>query len=283
MGSAQSHRTKRNQRKNQKECTNSPETTPPQSSPHENWKQPINETKKSFTTTQCVSKTVETKPIVPVQEKPTAQIQEKPKTNPQKEETTKITQEKQKEQINTIQNDFNLYQKDGEIQPEGLAQMIEDLGINDVGSIKALWVAWKLGAKDYKINENGFRKGLESVHVSSLKEFKNCIPEDPLNDNLTGKRLFNYAFECNVEYRQKLMEKEDSILLLHQFFGENNEMVNKFITFLSLDSTKPLNRDEWQNLYDFIKTIHLDFSNYDTTSDSAWPLLFDSFVSSFQN
>ena len=177
-----------------------------------------------------------------------------------------------------IEEIFNKYQINGEIKAEGLIEILNDLEIEDVGSIKALWVAWILHSHYFIIQHDEFIKSFNEMKISSLKEMKEIIPANPLENEEVKKELYKYSFECNTEYKQRRIKKEESIELMYLFFGKENSMLNKFIEYLKMETTKPLNKDEWYNLYDFITTIHSDYSNYDLSGESCWPLLFDNFV-----
>ncbi|ELP84979.1 hypothetical protein EIN_310120 [Entamoeba invadens IP1] len=177
-----------------------------------------------------------------------------------------------------ISIDFTHYATEGVIQPLGLSQMLLDLGIHDVETLDALWVAYMFSAKDFTITAVEFRKCLERFGATSLEKFKKMIPKNQLEDKDIARKLFVYAFECNTGYRQTRIEKIDAIYLLELFFGKENPQVIRFIQFLNLESTKKLTKDDWNNLYDFIQTVDYELLNYDDSGNSSWPLVFDTYV-----
>ena len=118
------------------------------------------------------------------------------------------------------------------------------------------------------------------MNIKTMEELKEKIPKDiNLDEEVETKReLFKYSYECNTEYKQRRIGKEESIELMYLFFGRENAMMNSFIEYLKKDETKAMTRDEWNNLYEFLRTIKEDYSNYDVSGESSWPLLFDNFV-----
>ncbi|KAL7718495.1 Defective in cullin neddylation protein [Entamoeba marina] len=185
-------------------------------------------------------------------------------TPPNKQDTTKYVEL------------FHIYTTGKVIDSNGLCQIINDLGIEDLSDMKALWVAWKFKVRDFIITETDFIQTLKEHQCSDLNDFKKLIPNDPLDNSTTFKKLFIYAFISNLGVAQKRLEIADAIELLLQFYGNDNSKVNHFISFLNTQSIKTLSKDEWTVFYDFVNIISADFSNYD--QNSSWPLLFDNYV-----
>lgn len=60
------------------------------------------------------------------------------------------------------------------------------------------------------------------------------------------------------------------------FAGGKWSLVDDWCEFLQKHHNRAISKDTWQQLYDFIKVVKPDFSNYDSES-SAWPYLLDEF------
>ncbi|ELP91072.1 hypothetical protein EIN_268080 [Entamoeba invadens IP1] len=179
--------------------------------------------------------------------------------------------------VDYAQDEFNRYQTNNTISMNGIVSLMSDLHIDDISSLQALWVAWKFNAKNNIITLNNFKKCFDEFHMKKVTELVKYIPQNPLDDRVQAKRLFIFSFDCNIEYGQKRIGKDDCIEILDQFFGRQNAQLNRFIRFLKQESVRPLSRDEWQNLFDLIETVQLDFLNYSTGDDSCWPLIFESY------
>ena len=192
--------------------------------------------------------------------------------------STNQENEKNENEYKEIIEIFDFYKDtESEIQIEGIIKILDDLEL-EINSLHSLWFIYNLNTIYYTINKENFIKSFLKFNVKNLQEMKNKIPQNPIENEEMKEKLFKFTFQCNVRKGIKRIEKEDSIFILNLFFGNENKKVNEFIEYLNKDEIKPLNRDEWFNLYDFILNINEDFSNYDSSGNSYWPLFFDQYV-----
>ncbi|KAI9304064.1 Cullin binding-domain-containing protein, partial [Cunninghamella echinulata] len=76
---------------------------------------------------------------------------------------------------------------------------------------------------------------------------------------------------------QKCMDVDVACALWSVLFENQFPILQQFIQFLQEKMpVRVINRDQWQNLYEFITTVSVDLSDYDEAA--AWPVLFDEYV-----
>lgn len=73
------------------------------------------------------------------------------------------------------------------------------------------------------------------------------------------------------------MDLETAKAMLALLLSKSWPLYNEFAEFLQQPkSPRVINKDQWNNIYEFSRTINIDLSNY--SIDGAWPVLLDDFV-----
>lgn len=77
------------------------------------------------------------------------------------------------------------------------------------------------------------------------------------------------------------MDIETAKAMLSLLLNKTWALFAEFEEFLQEPkSPRVINKDQWNNIYEFSRTINLDLSNY--SIDGAWPTLLDDFVDFLQ-
>jgi len=163
------------------------------------------------------------------------------------------------------------------IGPNGVAQLIKDLGLNP-DDILSFVIGWRLGCTDLGyISKDEFIEGMLKMKIDTIEKLKEYIPIFKQDLEEHKDEVWNWSFGASQEGR-KTLELEAAYVLLALFFpDENTPHVQDFVGFLKeQESTKMLTKDQWSSLYQFVHTVNSDVANYDT--EDAWPCLFDEYV-----
>jgi len=164
------------------------------------------------------------------------------------------------------------------IGPHGVEKLCQDLEVQPE-DIVMLVLSWKLGAENmgwYKLAE--WKTGMTSIECDNISKLKNKIPSlrGLLKDPSSFKKIFRYAFDFARDKEQKSLDIDTGKAML-QLLLESWHLVADFIQFLNQSRYKIINRDQWNSLLEFIKTVDTaDFSGYD--DEGAWPVMLDEFV-----
>ena len=77
------------------------------------------------------------------------------------------------------------------------------------------------------------------------------------------------------------MDIETAKAMLALLLGKSWILYSQFDEFLHQPKApRVINKDQWNNIYEFSRTISVDLSNY--SIDGAWPVLLDDFVDFLQ-
>jgi len=164
------------------------------------------------------------------------------------------------------------------IEPDGMQLFCTNLGV-EPGNIVMLVLAYKLHAKNmgyFTLEE--WLEGMQKLKCNNMSMLKKKIPylHSLLDESKHFKDIFRYAFDFAIEQGQRTLEKNSAKLMIRLLFENRWNLVDEFVEFLDVYSKKWINRDQWNNIYEFSKHIEDDCSNYDV--DGAWPVLLDEFV-----
>lgn len=164
------------------------------------------------------------------------------------------------------------------IEPDGMQKFCLTLGV-EPDNIVMLILAHRLRAKQmgyFTIDE--WLEGMQKLKCDSMSKLHKRIPYlmSLLDDSRLFREIYRFAFDFALEKDQRTLEKNSAKLMIHLLFESRWKLVEKFEQFLEVCETKYINRDQWNNIYEFSKNISDDCSNYDM--DGAWPVLLDEFV-----
>lgn len=165
-----------------------------------------------------------------------------------------------------------------QIDPEGMAKFCNCFGV-EPDDIVMLVLAYRLHAKQmgfFSFEE--WMHGMQSLKCDNMMKLRKKIPYlmSLLDDPASFKEIYKYAFDFAIEKDRRTMEKSSAKLMLHLIFENRWKLVGKFEQFLDICSNRCINRDQWNNIYEFSKSITTDCSNYD--KEGAWPVILDEFV-----
>jgi len=170
---------------------------------------------------------------------------------------------------------------DDMILAEGISKFCEDLGV-DPSDIIMLVISWHFNANimcEYTHDEwvNGFVK----LNVDSIDKLKAKVPElrTELRDPGKWREIYNYAYSFSREKGQKCVQLDTALGMWHLLFSEDRswQYLDDWVSFLQTHhANRAISKDTWVQLFEFVKNIKPDFSNFD--ADAAWPYLLDEFV-----
>lgn len=78
------------------------------------------------------------------------------------------------------------------------------------------------------------------------------------------------------------MDIETAKAMLSLLLSKSWPLFSDFAEFLEQPKApRVINKDQWNNIFEFSRTINIDLSNY--SIDGAWPVLLDDFVEYLNN
>nr|XP_047126506.1 DCN1-like protein 4 [Hydra vulgaris] len=165
------------------------------------------------------------------------------------------------------------------IGPVGIERLCKDLQV-EPEDVVTLVIAWKLGAESmgyFKLNE--WKNGMASMECDNIIKLKSMLSSlrDLLKDGAQFKKIYRYAFDFSRDKDQKSLDITTAKAMLLLLLNNSWSLISDFIEFLNQSKYKIINRDQWNSLLEFIRTVSSsDFSKYDETG--AWPVMLDEFV-----
>merc|ERR1739838_1113946 len=165
-----------------------------------------------------------------------------------------------------------------QIGPDGMERFCLALGV-EPDNIVMLVLAYRLHAKSMEyFTLKEWSEGMQTLKCDNMSKLHKKIPylESLLNQPKDFKEIYRYAFDFAIDTNQLTMEKSSAKLMIQLLFKNRWKLVDKFENFLDACSNRCINRDQWNNIYEFSKNIKDDCSNYDM--NGAWPVLLDEFV-----
>lgn len=166
-----------------------------------------------------------------------------------------------------------------EILAEGIGKLCEDLGV-EPDDIVMLVLSWHLNAAHmYEYSREEFEKGLTKLGCDSLEKLKAKLPSlrAELNDADKYRQIYNYAYLFSREKGQKCVQLDVALAVWQLLVPKSRwRHINEWCEFLQEHHKRPISRDTWAQLLDFMQNVNPDFANYDDAG--AWPYLMDEFV-----
>ncbi|XP_078489813.1 DCN1-like protein 5 isoform X2 [Ciona intestinalis] len=169
--------------------------------------------------------------------------------------------------------------EDNQILPEGMERLCKSISVKP-DDVVMLVLAHQLNAKKmgfFTLEE--WSRGMQKIQCDSSAKLERKLEvlRESLNDSVQLKSVFRYAFDFAKEPGQRTMELDTANIMLELLLSERWTLFSKFQQFLKqTKSCRVLNRDQWNNVLEFSRSILPDLSNYDF--DGAWPVLIDDFV-----
>ena len=105
-------------------------------------------------------------------------------------------------------------------------------------------------------------------------------------DMLLFKRVYRHAFICSKEKGQKALSLENALVYWEMLFGPSGKpwitsstnWIELWLGFLNAKWTKSVNKDMWNQTFEFFQKSLQDESMSFWSEDGAWPGVIDDFV-----
>lgn len=170
--------------------------------------------------------------------------------------------------------------------PEGMEQFCQDLKL-EPENVVMLCIAFKMRAKNmgfFTLQE--WQQGLADAEVlcDSVEKLQKKIGyfRQMLNDPAEFKKIFRFAFDFARDKDQRSMDIETAKAMLALLLGKTWPLFSEFDEFLHLPKApRVINKDQWNNIYEFSTLIQTDLSNY--CVDGAWPVVSSSVLNEIKN
>ncbi|XP_026473300.1 DCN1-like protein 4 [Ctenocephalides felis] len=162
--------------------------------------------------------------------------------------------------------------------PEGMEKFCADIGVQPE-DITMLVLAYKMSARDMGFfTKVEWMRGFTELQCDSPSKMSGIIEslKTMLNNNLTFKGIYRYAYDFARDKDQRSMDTDTAIAMLNLLLGSRWSLHSEFSRFIEHSKYRVINKDQWCNILEFSKSIHEDLSNYDV--DGAWPVMLDEFV-----
>ncbi|PRW57295.1 DCN1 2 [Chlorella sorokiniana] len=162
---------------------------------------------------------------------------------------------------------------------DGIQAMCEDLGVQP-DDIVVLVLSWHFGAEamcEYSRKE--FEEGMASLACDSIDKLKAKLPglRQELQDTSKFRQIYQYAYLFSREKGKKLVELDVALAMWDLLLPASRwQHVEAWKEFMRTHHKRPVSRDTWNQLLEFVLTAAPDLSNYDDSG--AWPYLIDEFV-----
>ncbi|XP_037088155.1 DCN1-like protein 5 [Pollicipes pollicipes] len=166
--------------------------------------------------------------------------------------------------------------------PEGMERFCEDIGV-EPENVVMLVIAWRMDAKNmgfFTVQE--WLHGLSQLQADSVDKLRcriDCL-RALLEHPDTFKSIYRFAFDFARDKDQRSLDIEIGRALLQLLLGKNWPIYGSFHKYLERCKYRVVNKDQWNNILEFSRTIAPDMANYD--ENGAWPVMLDEFVEWFR-
>lgn len=167
------------------------------------------------------------------------------------------------------------------IEPAGVIKLCEEIELAP-DSLEILIMSYFMN-----LSEMGFIQRTEWANLESHFKLKNksnlktCLTDYRLKLNFEtalAKQIHRFAFDFCREKEKKIIDKETAIQMLNCLMVGRWNRIQHFNEYLIESTYRGMNRDQWNNVFEFAKVFgdFNDVSQYDP--DGAWPVMVDDFV-----
>ncbi|XP_067948503.1 DCN1-like protein 5 [Watersipora subatra] len=172
--------------------------------------------------------------------------------------------------------------KDSIIGPHGMERLCQDIQV-DPEDISMLALAWKLKASQLGyFRKSEWLQGMASLECDNCEKLKREMPKlrQLLQNDVHFKSIYQFSFDFSKGNGHRNVDIEMGKAMLKLLLESRWPLITQFVSFLDNSQYKVLNRDQWNNILEFSRSIKSDLSNYDV--NGAWPVMLDEFVESLQ-
>merc|ERR1711892_258107 len=199
------------------------------------------------------------------------------------DDISKLIQKKPKKkrepEFSTVWFDELMNESSGRIEPDGVEIMCAQLGLAP-DSLEILIMCYSMD-----LSQMGFIERHEflkmSQFIASRATLKNHLVEHRMGlrfEMELSKKLHRFAFDFCRDDEKKIIDKETAVAMLTCVMKNRWKLLDLFCEYLHKSTYRGINRDQWNNIDEFVRSYG-DFENaaeYDP--DGAWPVMIDEFV-----
>ncbi|KAG2452598.1 hypothetical protein HYH02_002835 [Chlamydomonas schloesseri] len=178
---------------------------------------------------------------------------------------------------------YQRYKEPGEdhIGVDGVQKFCEELEVDPTDIVVLVISQYMNAAVMCEYSKDEFTSGLVKLGVDSIDKLKRKLPDlrAELKSDTKFRDVYSFAYNFSREKGQKCVQLDTAIGMWQLLFSVPEQrwpLIDDWCEFLTKHHNRAISKDTWQQLYDFIKTVKPDFSNFD--ENSAWPYLLDEFV-----
>ncbi|PNH09928.1 DCN1-like protein 1 [Tetrabaena socialis] len=163
----------------------------------------------------------------------------------------------------------------------GITTFCEDLEVDPTDLVVLVICYYMSAAVMCEYSKEEFTGGLVKLGVDSVDKLKRRLPElrAELRAEAKFREVYSYAYNFSREKGQKCVQLDTAVGMWRLLFSVPEQhwpLIDDWCDFLTQHHNRAISKDTWLQLFDFIKSVKPDFSNFD--ENSAWPYLIDEFV-----
>lgn len=168
-----------------------------------------------------------------------------------------------------------------EIGPSGVERLCIQLDLPP-DSLEILIFAWRLGTKrmgyftkeEWNTGNNHFKFESPKKLSQELIHFCQTLHLESQN----SKMIHRYGFEFCREGTNKILDKDTAVVMLNCLFNKRWKLFDIFVEYFTNSQYRGMNKDQWDNVYEFART----FGDFEDTTlydpYGAWPVMIDDYV-----
>ncbi|KAK9789364.1 hypothetical protein WJX73_000465 [Symbiochloris irregularis] len=166
------------------------------------------------------------------------------------------------------------------ILADGITQFCSELEV-DPADIVMLVISQHLNAASMgEYTKTEFEEGMEELGCDTMVKLKRKLPQlrSEMQDPRRLKVIWDYAYLFSREKGQKCVQLDTAIAMWQLLFTHMHwPLGDDWCSFVQHNHKRAISKDTWTQLFEFIKQVKPDLSNFDSDA-SAWPYLIDEFV-----